>query len=217
MEDFTTYTEVDLTGYLSQTALVSTYTNMPNDQALAYLYKDYTAGFFTGNFRHNFDFKSTNNGNNAEVIVWSVGNGLGTWFANLLANQQQVDISAYCPAGGSYQLSVEELDGSGSNYGTSSSTTYIANTTYYCQVYRDTTIGSFGTLFLSIYSNSARTILLENISLALHSNLSYRYIFAPQSYRVGGGNGTQVSGTVSNLDFSAAPVVISPFPSHFKV
>ncbi len=203
-EDFTTYTEVDTGGKLSETSSRVTFASMNNDAA-TYLYKDKTAGFFSAEFKFNADIKLTaiTNGSGNHGLVMLV-NDLAVLNTNLGGNKPQVGILIGDESGTDYLLYACEINGGNQNL-SSASASLAENTTYFCQITRDESIGTFGTLYLDIYptdaDRTAKTNIISALSLALSQKVDFRYVMGVQNYSSAGG-GANVSGYIENLDLS---------------
>lgn len=199
-EDFTTYTEVDAGGFLSQTASKSTFTLLTRVVGV-YLYKDKTAGFFAGAFNHDLEFQITNIDSGASL--WALTNFLEERQASITNSHHQV----YFVFGGDQNIYLEENYGGTEYYTTVSNGTYSQSTTYYCRIVYDPGASANGTLYLYVFANATdrgnNANVLGSASLALHAALSHRYIMAPQS--VNDGSGQDGSGFIENLDLSATP------------
>lgn len=212
-EDFTTYTEVDTGNYITETASTITMLLMTYGNA-CYLYKDYGASHFAGNFRLNIDLNLTAYGagsgaNNSCLSVLS--DFLGTEEANRVGNKNQIGIAFGDYASG-YPILLEEVNG-GNNYYAQAYSPASTATTYYLQIFRDTAVGANGTIYLYVYgSSSDRTNgvnLLGSSSIALQANISYRYAMGVQNYASTGG-GTALSGTIANWDLAATAPPTGP-------
>lgn len=197
-EDLTAYTEVDPSGMLSEAASALTVTGLTRNVA-AYLYKDFTAGHFTGNFTHNFEIKITGVGANyANVPAMALNNTLSEynavytgsgniqaiWLSSVPTNVPNINLHELC-AGAQYNSAVF---------------TPSLNTTYYCTFRRNTAVGTYGTLYLDIYSDAAHTSLITTLSLALHSTVAFRYLYPVQS--VNTGSTSALSAVIQNLSLS---------------
>jgi len=74
-------------------------------------------------------------------------------------------------------------------------------TTYYLKIVRDESVGTYGTLYCYIYSDSARTTLLDTLTLTLSTaKYDFRYLYALASYNAGTAH--EHSGYVENLSIS---------------
>ena len=196
-EDYTTYTEVDPSSWMTKTATVVTF-NMPGKNVNCYLYKDKGAAYFDGSFSARMDMRITSG-----VHDWGTGHPFVV--ANVLNNVYGIE------AADQSALVVEVLDGSAGwnwimvlreHYGgsvySSSSYSFAQNTYYYLEFERDESVGTHGTIYLRIYSDSARTTLLDTLSVTLHAKVDFRYLYWMNNYN--NGDATSVlNGTFENL------------------
>lgn len=159
-------------------------------QGLYHVTKDYGEGYFAGNFEYAVQ---------AKIIYESYRCG-AFWALSNVAD----DITAIRAAGGHVvfvafgsegRISLNEM------YSTQHYTQFLTiadNTDYYMVVERDESIGDNGTLFLRIFSDSSRTVLLKECYLALHARTAFRFLHAANSWRQAGVSGTY-SSVIKNL------------------
>ena len=181
LQDFTTWTEVDPNSHITVTSTKITFNPLIRNED-AYVYKDYGAAFWSGDFSHDFTLKIDSGANN-------VGGVIGGW---LLANNID-DFKGLQDAG--YDFLVMQLNMNTTESVTvyevilreRYSSTYYSDiwsgqaaedTVYYCTLSRDEAVGTYGTLYLDFYSDSGRTSLVKAMSVTLHANLDFRYLFA---------------------------------------
>jgi len=193
-EDFTTYTEVDPNSHITKTASKITWAGLSAVED-AYVYKDYGANYFSGDFTHLITVKLTAATEDGRAYFWALTNAVD-------------DMKGIDDAGGSYlavffikepvnyTIYIEECN-SGSI--SQDSSIISLNTPYYLKIVRDESVGTYGTLYCYIYSDEARTTLLDTISQTLKtSKKDYRYLFATNT-RNSGTAGRTVSGYCENL------------------
>jgi len=78
-----------------------------------------------------------------------------------------------------------EIDG-GTAYNDSFTSPTI-NVSYWLEIERDEAIGTYGTFYVRIYSDSARTTLVDTLSITLHtSKKDYEYLYGAQSLDASG-------------------------------
>ncbi|KKL20224.1 hypothetical protein LCGC14_2457620, partial [marine sediment metagenome] len=183
LEDFNTYTEVDPNSRITVATRRVTWTALTENED-AYVYKDKGVNFFDGDFVHLFTVRTSAVSATTRNGYWALTNTLD-------------DLVGTDTADGSYlalrfeftdpllSLRLNEVDSG--DFRESSNITISLNTTYYLKVYRDESVGSFGTLYLAIYTDAARTTLLSSVvSLALNtSKKDFRYIHAVITYNNG--------------------------------
>lgn len=175
-QDFTTYTEVDPDGKLSQSSTRSTWAAVTAHTE--YLYKDFGVAYFAGNFTHKFDVNFSSVGGVGEIELWGLANDLGDFHDLLVANKSEIVFSL---SGGI--LYIQEIYGGTGYYNTANTPTTA--TTYYCKVNYDSAVGTYGTFYLNVYPTDAdrtdNTNVISSKSLALHATPSFRYLYAAQS------------------------------------
>ena len=209
-EDYTTSTEVDPNNKISVTASVLTFTNLARNES-AYRYWDKGVNYFNGDFTHLVDSIISSAGYGGIVTNWAVANDIGDLVTIIGAGKSSLSVYKYRLLGGQVEHVLLETD-NGSQY----SISYIdiaAPVTRYLKVVRDEAVGSFGTVYLYIYTDIARTNLLATLSVALHtSKKDYRYIYAVQSYN--SGDAINIVGRNENLDLQeiVAVAVIAAAP-----
>uniref|UniRef100_A0A6M3M116 Uncharacterized protein n=1 Tax=viral metagenome TaxID=1070528 RepID=A0A6M3M116_9ZZZZ len=177
-ENFTAYTEVDAGDDITVTATKCDVSSM-NKNVNSYVAYDEGVDHFDGNFEHLIEMYVSDHTGNATVVFWML--------ANVLNNA-----GAIYSAGGSfyvartefwsanYYISLSVLDeGAWQNAGYTCS----ANTLYYCNPEFDKDVGTYGTVYLRIYSDAARTNLLSTLSKAVAgSKKVYRFVYCCSSW-----------------------------------
>lgn len=174
-EDLTTYTEVDGAGVLSKTASRATWSGVTRNTS-AYIYKDFGAGFFSGDVTVDFDARLTSSSGTSFVEAVGFANQLGD--ASNANRTNSMGVFLY--NGNSVHL--REMDG-GSNY--SQSGAISLSTTYYMRFRRDESVGTYGTIYLYVATSDANRnsgTWLHTLSVTLHSSMKdYRYFYATAS------------------------------------
>jgi len=202
-EDFTTYTEVDPNSHIG---LVGTdhvdFKAYSNEEALLYLDKD--AGFFT-DFEHLIDVKmNDHSGDNCPSMVWLLSNDVDSYYGLHLASKHHIGIEAYWyEAWGAYRFRVWESYG-GTPY-VDTSIDMTKGTMYYFDIIKDGT-----SLTVAIYNDSARTSLKDTISLTMHADINFQYIFVCNSWDAAANKWIDVD--IENLDLQEA-VALKPSSS----
>ncbi len=186
IENFTTYTEVDPGGIrIEVTSSRVTWTILRRNVD-GYVYKDYNAGFFSGDFIFQLTFRVTGGNNGGLANFWALANIVDDWVGidtangdGLSASIKRNDITDV-PS-----LTLNELDG-GTAYNSGVAFEISDDTDYYITVERDESIGTYGTMTMFTYSNADRTTLINTQAITLHtSKKDYRYLYACQSYNSG--------------------------------
>ena len=202
-ENFTTYTESDALGRLTETASRVTWTNMLAGDDQIYLYKDKGVDFFNANFNIIQTICQTaSDQGGAQVILWAMANDLNDFqglidggksglFFRVIHNQSPNTIV----------LHLTELD-SGTIYGEVGGDGFEVTdgSIYYAKMVRDEAVGTYGTFYCYLYSDAATTVLLATMSIALHtSKKDYRYIMPVMSYDATAGTTKASSGYTEDL------------------
>ncbi|KKN01402.1 hypothetical protein LCGC14_1128160 [marine sediment metagenome] len=198
VEDFTTYTKVDPSGWITVSSSRITATNL-NRNADAYVYKDKGVDYFAGNFTHELTLRATANVNFSVVMMWSLTNDLDD-FKGLDDNNKDSLHLKLDHQGGVNQakLVLRELDG-GTLY-SSSALTIQHDTDYYLTIVRDESVGTYGTLYCRVYFDAARTNLFATLTRTLQSSKKdFRYVLLSQSTN-SGHSIYAISGYIENLE-----------------
>lgn len=201
-EDFTTFTEVDPNAHIAKIAGTITFTALHRDED-AYVYKDYTAAHFAGDFTHYIDVYIDDFTLDGVVYPWSVTNTIddGNGIKGANGDMQCIMIRN---ASGTYHIEVRQYENG--NDHASTSYEFALDTTYYLTIVRDEAVGAFGTLYCYIYDNVARGggDLLDTLTLTLSvAKVDFRYCFGTQSHD-SNMDGRNVTGTSANLDLNEA-------------
>lgn len=194
-EDYTTSTEIDPNNRISVTASVLTYTGLARNES-AYRYWDKGVNFFSGDFTHKVDAIYTSRAGDSYCLVcnWVIANDIGA--ANVLFGTNCLAVFRYEYINLPY-IYLREVD-AGSIYD-SIYTDGNSPQNRYFTITRDENVGAFGTIYLYIYSDIARTNLLSTRSVTLHtSKKDYRYLYAIQSYN--DSTLPSLTGRMENLD-----------------
>lgn len=203
VEDLTTYTEVDPGTYLSVTSSRSTFTNMT--QAIdAYVYKDKGVDHFDGNFEHLITVYQgqTENIGDPYVTHWCLANMVNDYYYIFLnADSLAIDVRSLHGSPPYITIQLRETV-AGTRYSFTAHDESI-NTPYYLKIKRNEAVGTYGTIYCYIYSDSGRTNLLATLSGALHEKEDFRYIYTTQSWNSGSSNSI-CDGYSENLDLQEA-------------
>ena len=193
MEDFTTYTENDGSGVLTETASKVTVSNARRDGG-AYLYKDYGASFFDA-LNIDFEFQI-----GASTLAGSVaGTGLSVSTVGTMTAFGASDFGTYF----NYESGLGYRGGLfRGNFAASSLTGYVlsADTTYYANISR---APGGDTITMSIFSNAARTTHVTGSPLSLSgfgTSTKYRYSYGWNRNFLGGSNEAWY-GFVQNMNY----------------
>lgn len=209
IENFIGYTEVDPNSRITRTTRRVTWTDLTMNED-AYVYKDKGVDFFDGNFIHYLTVHLSAYANTVRGHFWALTNTLDDLWG--------IDVG-----GGSYLALRLEWNDPNLTFrlqecysGTTAESGNISiseDTTYYVKIVRDESVGTYGTLYLYIYSDPARTTQVgSTVSVALHtSKKDFRYIHAIISFDNNLTTYT-MSGYTSNLQLTATQLEVTTQP-----
>jgi len=189
-ENFSTYTEVDDSNRLSVSASQALAVDVDHDIDV-YLYKDFGANYFDA---LDVDFElyiSSNCVNSGDA---------GPGFSNTVDDVNAWESTSVWVGGqgnGTYSIMLLR-DGAASD-----SYTCSANTLYYCTLVRAAGNNSISCL---VYSNSARTTLLDTLTVVGFGTAKWRYCYGFANRNIGTA-GQDFDGYVQNLDLGPPPIV----------
>jgi hypothetical protein len=167
-EDFTTYTEVDPNSHISLTGKYHIGAVMYRNED-ARLYKDKGVGHFS-NFTHLVDAKITAASASGGIgPCWGLTNEIDDYQALYLNNKTCIFIFFFRFLNAYYLYLQENYS---HNAYQDNMINITLNTPYYLKIEKSGTA-----LTCKIYSDSARTNLLDTLNLTLHANHSLRYVF----------------------------------------
>jgi hypothetical protein len=177
-ENFLEYTETDPNGRYTVTANKIDVSGLTRDED-AYVYKDYGAGYFSGTvsthyFECYIDSSSTNSG---QAITWMLANTIED-SGDIVTGSHPAIYAFLQTSGGTPYIVLGESSG-GSQYSDADAISF--DTQYWATAVRDKSAGSFGTVYLYVYSDSDRSVLEVSLSVALHETTNYRYIYGANS------------------------------------
>lgn len=171
IEDPTTWTENDPSGYFTETATSVTATALPRNVSNS-VYYDYGLNFFSGNFTHYFE--TTCLGGDAagillaDVVSQSTSTVPGDTGVNAL----------YVKLRGNGDVQFGESD-NGTNTDAVAYDDSACGNRRFIKTVKDEAVGDYGTYYVYVYEDEARTSLLGSESIALNSSLKdYQYISA---------------------------------------
>ena len=188
IEDFTTYTEVDPNGRLTVTAVKATAVNADRDEDV-YLYKDKGVDYFDA-LDEEFELLISSASLSSSVAGMALGNVSTGWID--FAATGLVVFAFY--SGAAYFIYLRR----GEPAEASDFYTGAANTVYYCRLER--TAGN-DTVTLKIYSDFARTSLLDTLTVGGFGTTKWRYIYGFTNNKDGNGD-DDFDGYVRNLDLN---------------
>ena len=202
VEDFSAYTEVDPDSEVTRTATRVTWTQVARNTD-TYVYDDKDAAHFNGDFEQLLTLLLAETGSSLSSVgpFWALTNQVDDLY--------NIDIESDSALWGYVRMenSTErrfvlcETDG-----GTLYQDLWAGaawDTPYYLKIKRDEAVGTYGTLYCYIYSDSARTNLLDTLQHTLHtSKKDFQYVFGMSTYN--NADAATTSGYVENLDLQEA-------------
>ena len=177
IENLSTYVEVDpgATLTVTTTKVDSTTTDTGLD---VWVYKDKGVNFFNVDFIHAVEaYYGSGSGATSATTCWGM--------ANYIDDYETIEdvYSDHALFLFSYSVGYFYLceANAGANY---YSVVDVGNddTLYYITIQRNESIGTYGTLYAYVYSDSGRTNLLGTPTLTLHAKRDFQYIFAFNAY-----------------------------------
>jgi hypothetical protein len=201
LEDFATYTEVDPNTRISAPATYRvTWAGLTENED-AYVYKDKGAAFFSGDFTHYVTIHISSVDDGVRGAMWALTNSLD-------------DLTGIDAANGSYLalrleydsptmgLKITEVDSG--TYRESAAITISEDTNYYLKIVRNESVGTYGTIYLYVYTDDQRTALQSAAkSLALNSSKKdFQYVHAVITYD--NNDNDAYSGYVENMELIAS-------------
>ncbi len=180
VEDFTTYTEVDPGTKVTVASTKVSWTDVEWDDAFTAVYSDKGADHFAGDFEHLLTIYASAIDIGGIISHYQLSNVLHGyyWIDNNAENG--LFVMTWRDGSASYKIRAREFD-AGTGY-QDTYDSFLLNTPYYLKISRDEAVGTYGTYYVYIYSDSSRTVLVDTLSIALHtSKKDYRYVFAMAS------------------------------------
>lgn len=194
-EDFGTWTEYDPSSKVLPSLNSIQWSGVARS-TVAYVYDDRGADSISGDFQVTFTAKMTSHTFTDSLTYFSVSNNIGTWRDHIVVNKWNTIGFVESDGGGTPRWYLGEIY-SGTTYAdTTTDSDYFeptADVEYYITLVRDETVGTYGTVYAYIYSDSDRTILVDTIDHTLHEKNDFRYIYGFQSY------GTTGAGTAAGV------------------
>ena len=186
-EDFTTYTEVDPNNHISVEAKKITHQAFRNESA--YVYKDFGENYF-GDFTHKLEVQSDYYQAYGSGVAWMLANDIGDALTLKNNNKTAVNITLYRDGSGNRYIMLREIYQG--EYNQAYWTGAEANTKYYLTVKKQGT-----SLTLEIYSDAERTNLLKTLSVTLHGDWKFRYLYGCST--LNDGSSYRLTNIIENL------------------
>ncbi len=212
-ENFNTFSETDPNSRITRTSSKVTWTNMTRDES-AFVDLDKGVGFFGASFIHTLHVKITAATTSSSLMgaVWMVATEEADYNAirqNAASNALALE---FYRSGTQPRFALNENVGSGNTLSANFDATL--NVDYFMTITRDEDTGANGTLTCAIYSDAARTNLLDTLSVTLTVNNNFQFLYGMAS---GDFNNANVwSGFTENLDITnntGAPQVSTQLPT----
>ena len=203
LENYTTYSEYDASGLVTVGA--NTLAVAGNNQTAFSVHKVFAAGHFSGDFEHVVAVALNNDGspNYGWCPFWGLSNETAESAHSFKEIQEASGDCLYIAQGegfGAVWISLFEI-----STGTQYSDIYAGasyDTWYYCEIERDESVGTYGTLLCRIYSDESRSTLVDTLSVALHKKEDFRTVYAVASYYPN--SNRPYSQNIKNLDLQEA-------------
>jgi len=181
LENFTTYTELDANDHITVAANLLDVNGITTSED-AWVYKDMGAGHFGATFSHDVKVTPRASDENSNCVVWADSNlieGRKYWVDN---GSQALTVFVNNTPGHGYRFYLENNEAPRTADYTADFFASV-DTPYYLTIERtsDTSISC------RIYSDAARTNLLDTLTVAITAGRTYRYIFAANSTNLGTG------------------------------
>lgn len=200
-EDFETYTQVEPDDRIQTTATHVDILAKRSVSEDAYLYKDKGVGHFTGDFEHKIDIKTVDSsGDGSLCSTWMLSNALSNEWGQRTVGNKFFGVNFYrCDLCDPPTKRLRLVYWDGSTYNKDiANFSFDYGTMYYLTIDRTGT-----TLTCKIYSNSARTTLLDTLTLTVGTD-AFQYVYAGCNIDTGDLFGdTNVD--IENLDLQEAP------------
>lgn len=198
LQDYTTYIEVDPNNRITVATNKIDWAGLDRTDD-AHVYKDLGVAFFNGDFVHDFHFQVDARQAGTLMNVWALDNEIGSFIDVGIDDSFSVALSFPST---NFDINLLEYDVS-TQYSDFFRVAYFNGINYYLTMERDESIGTFGTLFCFVYSDSARTVLVDTMSIALHgSKKDWQYIYGVQAWNTT--TSLTSTGFVEDLDLNLA-------------
>ena len=175
-EDFTTYTEVDPNSHISIISSTEIHVSGLTRNEDAYVYFDYTTGYFTEEFTHYIDITPITTTGGGVGVFYLLSNVIDDYYA-IQPNYPHIRIWINPTTSGEKYLSIKARHSDGNI--DSDSMFYTGGTRYYLKIVRTST-----QVVLYVYSDSEHTNLIDTLPISMDTT-SFRYFFPVNSYNSG--------------------------------
>jgi hypothetical protein len=196
-EDFTTYTEVDPNSHITVSANSITHVSYRNEDA--YVYKDKGVNHFT-DFTHLVDVKTNASVTNSDGVVWMITDDINDWYGLYTAHKPFISVMWIIDSSKIPTIWLRQYDGT--TIHNDQSVNLSANTWYYLKIVKSGT-----SITCYIYSDSARTTLVDTLTVTMNADDSFRYIFACDTSNTGT-SGIYQTQNIDNLDLQEGGAIL---------
>jgi hypothetical protein len=172
-EDFTTFTEVDIAADRIQKTANHIDHRAERDET-TYLYKDYGAAHF-GDFEHKIKAKMVSGDAGGQSAAWMLANDLGNYKALSDGSKTYIYLRLQHNATDD-QVSLIEVN-SGTSYKDHNVDGFGLGDWIYAKLVKSGT-----SLTCYLYSDSGYSTLVDTLSLTLHADHSFRYLYGCNTY-----------------------------------
>lgn len=212
IKDYIQATVLDLNSRFDITPTKIIVASMPRDED-AYVYFDEGADFFNGS--RNINFKVTPSLPDASTGVCALlmlTNDIGNLKGLADDSKSFFAISSNTSAAG-FNFRLREYNAGSVTFDTYSGGTAFDIAKYLTWAW-DKTVGAFGTIYLDVYSDEDRDVILDTLIVTLTQDLDLQYLFQIASNNDGStGNGTNY--IIENLEYIGA-VISGKGPGGFR-
>jgi len=217
IEDFTTYSETDPGSTVTKTSDTITWALLSTRNTSSYVYKDFGAGYFGGDFSHRFEVTATGYGGvTPYASVWGLANAVDD-FQGIDDSGGDYQSVVLVNSGGTYFLQLRICEDGGVSL---SNQAISVSTKYYVTVERDDDGGTNGTgrLTLRVYTGNyygesgAVEIGTVTLDCGVGEQNDFRYLYATSSFNTGDA-GKTLNATIENLDLLLVVELESAFPT----
>jgi len=193
--------EYDASGLI--TVAANTLTVAGNNNTAFSIQRVFDAGHFSGDFEHVVAVELNNDGsiNYGWGPFWGLSNETAESAHSFKeikeASGDGLYITQYEASNSVVWFRLSEI-----STGTEYSDNYYSasyDTWYYCEIERDESTGTYGTLLCRIYSDESRSTLVDTLSVTLHEKEDFRTVYAVASYYPNASN-RPYSQDIKNLD-----------------
>lgn len=165
----------------------------------AYIYWDEGVDNFNGDYEFLLDVRTTGGSSTGSYgYGWAIANEIG----DMNAIQQTTPQGSHGLYGKEHISGTQDIVIIEGTVGGSTYTDFfrgVGNAQYYVKIIRDEAIGANGTLYCYVYSDAARTVLVDTLSLALHEKIDFQYLYGANSDNIGGSE--TYDAIFANLEF----------------